>query len=109
VASADGSRLHRWAATAFAEVGQDPLGAAINWAEALGPTRFDGWDAHGEPVGAPYPTPLISCLGTSESQVDNTWRPLLSMARNGPLVTLPRSARSVRRTLTWPAVAGYSR
>jgi hypothetical protein len=40
-------------------------------------------------VGAPYPTPLISCLGTSESQVDNTWRPLLSMARNGPLVDSP--------------------
>lgn len=65
--------------------GKDPFGAAINWAEALGPTRFDGWDAAGEPVGAPYPTPLIACLGTSEEQVDNTWRPLLSMARNGPL------------------------
>ncbi len=66
--------------------GKDPFGAAINWAEALGPTRFDGWDADGEPVGKPYPTPLIVCLGTSEEQTDNTWRPLLSMARNGPLV-----------------------
>lgn len=68
--------------------GKDPFGAAINWAEALGPTRFDGWDADGEPVGAPYPTPLIVCLGTSEDQTDNTWRPFLSMARNGPLVDL---------------------
>ena len=69
--------------------GKDPLGAAILWAEALGPTRFDGWDAQGEPVGSPYPTPLIACLGTSEDQTDNTWRPLLSMARNGPLVDSP--------------------
>lgn len=68
--------------------GKDPFGAAILWAEALGPTRFDGWDAAGEPVGKPYPTPLIACLGTSEEQTDNTWRPLLSMARNGPLADL---------------------
>lgn len=69
--------------------GKDPFGAAVNWAEALGPTRFDGWDANGEPAGAPYPTPLIACLGTSEEQVDNTWRPLVSMAQNGPLADLP--------------------
>lgn len=69
--------------------GKDPFGAAINWAEALGPTRFDGWDAAGEPVGAPYPTPLIACLGTSEEQTDNTWRPFVSMAQNGPLADLP--------------------
>lgn len=68
--------------------GKDPFGAAVNLAEALGPTRFDGWDANGEPVGAPYPTPLIVCLGTSEDQTDNTWRPLLSMIRLGPLVNL---------------------
>lgn len=69
--------------------GKDPFGAAILWAEALGPTRFDGWSAAGEPVGAPYPTPLIVCVGTSEEQTDNTWRPLLASARNGPLANLP--------------------
>lgn len=70
--------------------GKDPFGgAAIGWAEALGPSRFDGWDAAGEPVGAPYPTPLIVCLGTSEAQTDNTWRPLLSMARGGALADEP--------------------
>ncbi len=68
--------------------GKDPLGAAMILANALGPSRFDGWDARGEPVGAPYPTPLIVCLGTSEDQTDNTWRPLLSMVRNGPLIDL---------------------
>lgn len=69
--------------------GKDPFGAAIILAEALGPTRFDGWNAAGDPVGAPYPTPLIVCLGTSEDQTDNTWRPLLSMVRRGPLIDLP--------------------
>ncbi|MFC6017789.1 hypothetical protein ACFP2T_16430 [Plantactinospora solaniradicis] len=68
--------------------GKDPFGEAIILAEALGPTRFDGWNAAGEPVGAPYPTPLIVCLGTSEDQTDNTWRPLLSSVRNGPLINL---------------------
>lgn len=68
--------------------GKDPFGAAQIGAEALGPTRFDGWDANGEPVGAPYPTPLIVCLGTSEDQTDNTWLPLLGMFREGPLINL---------------------
>lgn len=74
-------RVQKW--------GKDPFGAAIILAEAFGPTRFDGWDAKGEPVGAPYPSPLIVCLGTSEDQTGNTWRPLLSMIRRGPLVDLP--------------------
>ncbi|WP_229401927.1 hypothetical protein [Micromonospora okii] len=69
--------------------GKDPFGAAIILAEALGPTRFDGWNAAGDPVGSPYPSPLIVCLGTAEDQTDNTWRPLLSMLRGGPLVDLP--------------------
>lgn len=68
--------------------GKDPFGAAMSWANALGPSRFDGWNASGEPVGRPYPTPLIVCLGTSEDQTDNTWRPMLDMARRGPLVDL---------------------
>jgi hypothetical protein len=55
--------------------GKDPLGAAVVWAEALGPSRFDGWDSRGEPVGKPYPTPLIVELGTTEDQTDNTWVP----------------------------------
>lgn len=74
-------RVQKW--------GKDPFGAAIIWAEALGPTRFDGWDAAGDPVGAPYPSPLIVCLGTSEEQTANTYRPLLSMARRGPLIDTP--------------------
>lgn len=69
--------------------GKDPFGAAIILAEAMGPARFAGWDARGEPVGAPYPTPYIPCLGTSEEQTDNTYRPLLEMIRRGPLIDVP--------------------
>jgi hypothetical protein len=69
--------------------GKDPFGAAVILAEGLGPARFDGWDAAGEPVGRPYPTPYIPCLGTSEEQTDNTYRPLLDMIRLGPLADLP--------------------
>jgi hypothetical protein len=69
--------------------GKDPFGAAIILAEAQGPARFDGWNASGEPVGRPYPTPYIPCLGTSEEQTDNTYLPLLDMIRLGPLADLP--------------------
>jgi hypothetical protein len=69
--------------------GKDPFGAAIICAESFGPARFDGWDANGEPVGVPYPTPYIPVLGTSEEQTDNTWLALLPMIREGPLVNLP--------------------
>lgn len=69
--------------------GKDPFGAAIILAECQGPARFDGWTAAGEPVGRPYPTPYVPCLGTSEEQTDNTWTPLLDMVRFGPLGDLP--------------------
>jgi hypothetical protein len=68
--------------------GKDPFGAAIVLAEALGPARFAGWDADGEPEGAPYPTPYIPILGVSEDQTDNTYKPLLEMIRQGPLIDL---------------------
>lgn len=42
-------------------------------AEALGPVRFDGWDAGGQPVGRPVRSPLIKCLATEESQAGNTF------------------------------------
>lgn len=79
--------------------GKDPFGAAIVLAEALGPARFDGWDANGDPVGAPYPTPYIPILGVSEDQTDNTYRPLLAMIREGPLVNLPGMDPGETRTV----------
>lgn len=69
--------------------GKDPFMAAVLWAEALSPVRFDGWDADGEPVGKPVPTPWIQCAATSEEQTDNTFRPVVTMAREGPLANMP--------------------
>ncbi|RCL91808.1 MAG: terminase, partial [Microbacterium sp.] len=39
----------------------------------------------GEPMGMPWPTPLVQLMATSDDQVDNTWQPMLWMIRNGPL------------------------
>lgn len=68
--------------------GKDPFGAAIILAEALGPARFDGWDAHGEPVGTPYPTPYIPLMGTSDDNAANTYKPTVDMIRLGPLIDM---------------------
>lgn len=85
------------------KTGKGPWSATIVTAEALGPALFLGWaadgdvyrcDDHGcgcgwvyryrpgEPMGHPWPTPLIQLLATSEDQVDNVYRPLAAMARN---------------------------
>lgn len=52
--------------------GKSPLVAAICCSECLGPVRFDGWDANGEPVGAPAYSPLVQIAAISDSQADNT-------------------------------------
>lgn len=49
------------------------LAGFVGVAEALGPVRFDGWDAAGQPVGRPVRTPLLKCLATEESQAGNTF------------------------------------
>lgn len=41
-------------------------------AEGVGPVRFDGWDAEGQPVGRPLLSPLIKCLATEEGQARET-------------------------------------
>lgn len=43
-------------------------------AEALGPVRFDGWDADGQPVGRPVRSPFVRCLATEEGQAGNTFK-----------------------------------
>jgi hypothetical protein len=69
--------------------GKDPFMAAQVCAQALGPVRFAGWDASGEPVGQPVPTPWIQCAGNAEEQTDNTFRPVVTMLREGKLAGLP--------------------
>lgn len=41
--------------------------------DSLGPSRFDGWDARGEPVGRPITAPFARCLATEEEQSGNTY------------------------------------
>lgn len=93
-------------AVAPQKTGKGPWSATIIAAEAVGPVLFAGWAEGGEafdcrdwgcscgwgyeyepgePMGSPWPTPLIQLLATSESQTDNVYRPLQSMIRGGPL------------------------
>lgn len=49
------------------------LAGMLVCAEALGPVRFDGWNAEGEPVGRSVTYPFIRALATEESQSSNTY------------------------------------
>lgn len=68
--------------------GKGPLSSAVVCAEAVGPVRFAGWDAAGEPVGQPWATPWIQITATSEDQTDNVYRALQPMIEEGPLADL---------------------
>lgn len=50
--------------------------------EALAPVRFDGWDAHGNPVGRAVKSPFIRCLATEEGQSGNTFDNVSVMMAN---------------------------
>lgn len=65
--------------------GKGPLSAALICAEAAAPVRFAGWDAQGEPVGKPWPTPLIQVTAVSGDQTDNVYSVLLPMIELGAL------------------------
>ncbi len=86
--------------------GKGPWSATLIAAEAAGPVLFAGWagsdDGYacsdhgcgcdfeyryrpGEPMGRPWPSPLIQLLATAEDQTDNVYRPLQAMVKGGPL------------------------
>ncbi|EPH40861.1 terminase [Streptomyces aurantiacus] len=70
--------------------GKSPFVGAIALAEACADVVADGFDADGEPVGRPWHslrTPLVRIAAVTEQQTDNTWIPLLEMARGGSLST----------------------
>jgi phage terminase large subunit-like protein len=52
-------------------------------AEALGPVRFAGWDANGEPVGKPVVSPIIRCLATEETQSGHSYDNARAMLEHG--------------------------
>lgn len=50
------------------------LAGLLGVAEALGPVRCDGFDAHGQPVGRPVKSPFVRALATEEKQSGNTFQ-----------------------------------
>lgn len=99
-------RYRRSLCVAPQKTGKGPWSATIVLAEAVGPVVFAGWAEGGEvydcadhgcncgwlyeyeagePMGTPWPTPLIQLTATSVDQTDNVYRPLQSMIKNGPL------------------------
>lgn len=93
------------------KTGKGPWSAVITAGEAVGPTVFGGWARRGdvydcaeqgcpcgwvyeyqlgEPKGIRHPSPLIQLTATSQEQVDNVYRPLVSMIHLGPLKHLLR-------------------
>lgn len=96
------------------KMGKGPWRAAHVINAAVGPSEFCGFaragDAYrcgdngcgcgwefpyiaGEPMGMRHPSPLIQVMATSEDQVDNIWRPLVSMIHLNPYLKdllLPR-------------------
>lgn len=63
--------------------GKSPFMGAICLLELCGPTRFDGWDADGEPVAAPTAAPWINLAGVSLDQTANTMTTILAMIEQG--------------------------
>lgn len=69
--------------------GKDPFAATLICAHALGEDLFAGWDAHGEPVAKPHPSPWVQCVATAEDQTANTFAPIVFMLANGTLADTP--------------------
>lgn len=63
--------------------GKSPVAAALSSCELAGPVHFDGWDASGQPVGRPHPSPWVQLAAVSQDQTDNTMSLVLSMLREG--------------------------
>ena len=86
--------------------GKGPFAATVVAVEAAGPSQFVGWASDGdvydcadqgcpcgwtyaylpgEPMCGRHPSPLVQIVATSEDQVDNTFGPLRTMVKIGPL------------------------
>ncbi len=99
--------------------GKGPWSAAKVCGEARGPAVFVGWAvggeafdcadhgcscgwgyeyAPGEPMGWPWPTPLIQLLAMSIDQTDNIYKHVQSMIRNGQLGEQMRVGEGFIRT-----------
>lgn len=57
--------------------GKSPLLGWVCFGHLVGPVVFDGWDADGQPVGRPHPTPWVQVCALAEDQTDNCFAQLL--------------------------------
>lgn len=104
----EGRRVYRRAFLSRAKGrAKSELAGMLGCAELLGPVRFAGWDANGEPVGAPVRDPYVRCLATEEGQSSNTYGNCAAMldhlksahGREFPVIELGRSAQTSTRIL----------
>jgi hypothetical protein len=101
------------------KLGKGPHTAAHVCLEGVGPALFAGWagadDGYacsdfgcgcgwefpyepGEPMGMPWPTPLIQITATSEEQTDNIYDALRPMIEHGPLAdVIPKTGEEFIR------------
>lgn len=68
--------------------GKDPILAALDLFHAFGPCCFAGYDADGNPVGEPHPSPWVGVAALNDLQANNTWLPLKAMVESSDLVDL---------------------
>lgn len=74
------------------------LAAFIAAAEALGPTRFAGWDHDGRPLGETVRSPKVLLAATEEGQANNVYGPLYFMLSEGPIAATPGLDVGLTRT-----------
>lgn len=80
----DGRWLHRRGQIVLPKgAGKSPLAAALCCCELAGEVLFDGFDASGEAVGRPHPSPHVQLAAVSQDQTDNTMSLVLGMLREG--------------------------
>lgn len=59
--------------------GKDPLLAVLCLVELVGPSRFNGWDENGQPIGIPHPQAWVQITAVNQSQTTNTMALLPSL------------------------------
>jgi hypothetical protein len=63
--------------------GKSPLAAALSCCELAAPVVFDGFDADGEAIGRPHPSPHVQIAAVSQDQTSNTFSLIIAMLREG--------------------------
>jgi hypothetical protein len=81
--------------------GKSPLAAALSCCALGAEVIFDGFDAHGEAVGRPHPSPHVQLAAVSQDQTSNTMSLVLPMLREGDAAnTLPELDLGLTRIRT---------